>query len=224
MGGTAAMLFSRALRADVVIMGSPQYTLDPARAPYDARWAKLAATIQFRGTDVAAGAAPDAQKYLIYDPQSADRHHAALFAALPGVHLIPVVNSGHYALGVLGEAGLFHALIPQLARGAHGPAEVLELARALHRGRRCSRQFWDHLAERSMGRRPALAARLLERRAALWPADRETARTLHSLFSRTEDRVMARLWAERERNAPPEIGAVALARTRLAARLDCAGA
>ena len=79
MGAYAAILFSRALKVDIVLALSPQFEIDQ---PYDQRWQSLAQQIDFKHR-IDSNSISDSCKYFVaYDPKNADILHIQKLSTL----------------------------------------------------------------------------------------------------------------------------------------------
>ncbi|MFT4012957.1 MAG: hypothetical protein QM682_06035 [Paracoccus sp. (in: a-proteobacteria)] len=169
MGGYAALLYSAACRARRVMAVSPQYSIDPAVAPFDpARHGKFARigqpmpTPESRGDTGIGG-------LLIYDPSiTADRAHAALIhAGFPGLTAVALPHGGHPATSLVGEAGGVGRLAEMVVRDRIDVPAIRHMHRAARRG---SASYRLRLAEAALPRHPERAARELHALAAQGPA------------------------------------------------------
>ena len=115
MGGYAAFRFSGLLQAARVIAFSPQYSVDPARVPWETRWRKLGARLTMLWDDLPPAA--DAQVLVFYDSRSRDRRHARLMAREMRVHHVRLPDSGHPCIALLQELKLLGPTICDIAAG-----------------------------------------------------------------------------------------------------------
>ncbi len=144
MGGYAAVRCAGAIGAQVALALSPQFSLDPRRAPFERRWVADQRRIRFlRHID---GAFQPASETLIaYDPALApDRQHAELIAREIDVTSLPLPHAGHPVGGFLSDAGLLRSL----ALGAlDGTFEAERFLADAHRRRSRSAHWLANLAE-----------------------------------------------------------------------------
>ncbi len=114
MGGFAAITFSERLGLRSVVAVCPQYSIDPARAPYETRWrgeaARIAADSGFAYDRV------DQVKrlergWLIYDPACVDARHAADIQARHGLGELRVRFGGHDMMLMLQQADVYTAML-----------------------------------------------------------------------------------------------------------------
>lgn len=144
LGGYAGLRLSRALGLQQIVAISPQLSLSPEHAPWEARYPEAA------GFDAALGdltqvATDRLTGALLYDPAIAeDRHHARAIGALfPGVQLAAFTFGGHPASDVL-AAGRGAAELRALAmQGGIGRREALAIFR---RYRDRSPAYWRNMA------------------------------------------------------------------------------
>ena len=149
MGGFAALRYGGTCGANVGLALSPQYSVDPAIAPFDRRWADDVARIAFRD-DADLPTLP--LQYIAYDPRDAhDRSHFALFAAQSPTIGLPVPHGGHPVGSYLLETDLLRALLEQIESGSFDDRAY---ARELRRRRRPSGHYFYVLAHRMPLHRP----------------------------------------------------------------------
>lgn len=160
MGAYAALLYSRAAHARRVLAVSPQYSIDPAVAPFD--------TMRHHKFRLIGRPMPLPQDMgdtqvrglLVYDPAiGADRQHAALIAAhFPNLSRCALPHGGHPATGALNDAGAVGVVSDMVITDAIDPGTI----RALHRKvRPQSARYRLRLALAASERHPARAAPLL---------------------------------------------------------------
>ncbi len=150
MGGYAAFRFSGVLQAVRVIAFSPQYSIDPARVPWEHRWRRLAASLPMLWDDLPVHAG--AEVFLFYDPTSADRRHAQLISREMKAHHVRLPHSGHPCIALLHELKLLGPTIRAIAAGAFDAADCEAQVRALRTTSAC------YLSNRAL-RLPRLARR-----------------------------------------------------------------
>lgn len=129
MGGYAAFRFSGVLQAARVIAFSPQYSIDPARVPWEHRWRKLAAGLPMLWDDLPVH--PGAELFVFYDPTSADRRHGRLMSREMRAHHVRLPHSGHPCIALLQELKLLGPTIRAIAAGAFDGARCEAKVRAL---------------------------------------------------------------------------------------------
>jgi hypothetical protein len=106
MGGYAALRFGGTCGAHAGIAISPQFSIDPAIAPFEHRWRERT-LIDFRGEEVDSLQ----ERYIIYDPRDDDRKHYDLFAATGSVIGIKVPYAGHPAGAYLEETKMLSPIV-----------------------------------------------------------------------------------------------------------------
>jgi hypothetical protein len=145
MGGYAALMLSRMIKPRRIVLFSPQYSIDPARVPFEKRWRTYAAKLQFDHDDMAAGIDHDAEIQVVYDPFfEPDRQHVALIEKLRPVNHVPIRFAGHNTARTLEELGIITRVIDDLLFGAFDVREFLRLYR---RSRAGSSLFWYGLSQ-----------------------------------------------------------------------------
>lgn len=158
MGGYAAAACSGAIGAHAVLSLSPQASIDPAKVPWEPRWARdarcIAAGPGFVRDDMARLLAPTAALHVAYDPRTRDRLHAErLFAASRDPRPLALPFAGHPAGHALLAAGEIKPWVLGVVRG-----EDVSGVRARFRGARAGLPSWWHGLARAAGpRRRALA-------------------------------------------------------------------
>lgn len=148
MGGFAALHYGAACGAHLAIAISPQYSVDPAVAPFEDRWPDDVARIRFRREETRA--LP--RQYVVYDPRDAsDRRHYELFAARSPTVGLPAVHGGHPAGSFVLESGMF---VPLFEGAMAGTLDPVAFAAGLRAGRRRSGQYLFTLSRRVPDHRP----------------------------------------------------------------------
>jgi hypothetical protein len=162
MGGYGALRFGGRIGAHAVLALSPQFSLDPRRAPFETRWPADQRRIRFRGdSDQTVPAGP--RMILAYDPTiAADRRHAELYAAAASVELLPLPRAGHPVGGFLNDIKL---LRPLVLNAMEGNVDVAALLRETHARRPDSAHWLANLAEAQPPWRSACAVTLARRAA-----------------------------------------------------------
>ena len=142
MGGYAAIRFGRRVGAQTAIAMSPQFSINPATAPFDDRWAYDASAIDF-SIEAAFADGFAERSYIFYDPRNFDRRHVDLFRPLTEVIDVPVPNGGHPVTTMLAELGLLQSVIVDIAGGSF---DQRRFARDLRANRRRSAQLYFNIA------------------------------------------------------------------------------
>ncbi|WP_010217908.1 hypothetical protein [Sphingomonas sp. PAMC 26621] len=157
MGGYAALRLAEAVGADAVFALSPQWSIDPAIAPWENRWGQDAHRIRW----LSALNGPlrcSAESLLVYDPHQAhDRRHAAHIAAEVSVQLLPVPYCQHPATTFLAEIGLLGAILSDMI---HERFDARTMAGEIRARRSRSGVYLGALAERQPDVRPRTAIAL----------------------------------------------------------------
>ena len=149
MGGFAALRYGAACGANVGLALSPQYSVDPAVAPFDQRWADDVARIAF--LDDAHLPTLNTQ-YIAYDPHDPyDRRHFDLFAARSVTNGVPVPHGGHPVGSYLVETDMLRPLLEGIESGHF---DHVLFARELRDRRRRSGHYFYILAHRMPPHRP----------------------------------------------------------------------
>lgn len=111
MGGHAALRFAEAARATATLALSPQHNIDPARPPFDPRWAEPAGRIrwlpQFAGPLRPGRGRPPV---VAYDSRSPDAAQADAIGAEIEITRIALPYAGHPITSHLTEIGLLKPL------------------------------------------------------------------------------------------------------------------
>lgn len=127
MGGYAALLAGRRLKADRVVALCPQFSIDQSVAPFERRFRAEAQKIGPFKHDVKAELSDNIQYFVMYDPtHRIDQAHIALFAKPNGWQEIVLPGAGHGVLPTLVEMGATQALYDLISGG--GDARALRQA------------------------------------------------------------------------------------------------
>lgn len=165
MGAYAAVRFADAVGATAALALSPQYSIDPAKVPFERRWGQDQRRVRaLPGLDgpVRCRIRP----VVAYDPCGMDRPHADLIARDTPIQRLRLPFAGHPVGGYLQEAGLLHGLVMQALDGTLDVAAVERAARAARRG---LATYYGTLAGRQPSSRPNLAVSLAQRAVLLDP-------------------------------------------------------
>ncbi len=156
MGGYAALLYSAACHAKRVLAVSPQYSIDPAIAPFDAKRHRKFASIgrpmprpeDWGDTGVAG--------LLLYDPViAADRAHMQLIThVFAQLTTIALPYGGHPASSVIAAAGGLGRMAGMVATDSIDPPAIRRLHRQSRRG---SDSYRLNLAIAALPRHPERA-------------------------------------------------------------------
>lgn len=149
MGGYAAIRFADAAGASAVLAISPQYSIDPRRAPFERRWLQDSQRIQWL-PEIDGSLRCRAVPVIVYDPAGDDRKHVQRIAAEISISPVPLPYSGHPAATFLGDVGLLGEAVYQTLSGAMMADDFRREAR---RRRRSSTVHHALLATRQPARR-----------------------------------------------------------------------
>ena len=166
MGGYAAIRFAGRFGAQAAIAISPQFSVDPRRAPFDDRWAEYARDIDFMWEEPDPRDAELRTAWVLYDPRNNDRLHVEALGALYPVTPLPLPHAGHPAGGYLMEVGLLAETVLRMVDGTFEGAGFAAKARAL---RRRSAHYIAILGRLQPASRPRTAALLAETAALMQP-------------------------------------------------------
>ena len=165
MGGYAAIRFAGRLGARAAVAISPQFSIDPARAPFDTRWLDHGRRLRFLWDEEVDAASLEAA-YVFYDPRDLDRLHVEALAGRYPVRALPLRHAGHPAGAHLAESGL---LGPAVTAMIEGRFDAAAFEAELRGARRRSGQYHFTLAHRQPAHRRRTALRLAEEAARLGP-------------------------------------------------------
>jgi hypothetical protein len=156
MGAYGAMIFSGAVGASRVVCVSPQFSVDPAKVPFEKRWLKDALLIDFTHERFEDRINRDAPGLIVFDPMVRDdaRHAELILERVPEWRAVRFFRAGHPATGLLREAGSVGDFGREILKPQTTARQLLSLHRA---ARRRSASYWDSIAEDAGARRPALA-------------------------------------------------------------------
>ena len=158
MGAYAAIRLGQAIGATATLALSPQYSIDPAKAPWEWRWNQYRDAIARAGWSEDGRIASDIVPYVAFDPTDVDLRHIERMERDIPIHRIPLPYSGHPSTGYLGEVDLLRPLL----RAVHDGADAVALMRAERGRRRASSFYLGTLAARQPGHRLKTAIRLAE--------------------------------------------------------------
>lgn len=163
MGGYAALRFADALGADAALALSPQYSIDPAKVPFETRWLQDARRIVWRPEHEPA--LPfKARAVVVYDPMTIDRRHIDLISEEIAVQPIPVRYSGHPSGWMVADT---HLLSPLLLDVLNGVDDLSRYPQAIRAARAQSSTYLINLARALPPRRSHIALALAERAVAI---------------------------------------------------------
>lgn len=148
MGAYGALLLSKALRLQRLVLVSPQYSIFPGRAPFDPRYHPEAAELAPDMDDLARDVQPGLRGVILYDPSKRykDRAHAIEIEAIsPGLRRVAMPFTGHPAMAAIREARLYGKV---MAAAISGDLTGPELAAEFRRIHRAARRVSPHYQTR----------------------------------------------------------------------------
>ncbi len=165
MGAYAAVRFGEAAGATAALALSPQYSIDPAKAPFERRWGQDRRRL--RPLPALDGPIRSCIRPVVaYDPHGMDRLHADRIALDTPIQRLRLPFAGHPVGSYLQEAGLLHGLV----MGAlDGTLDVAAVEGAAHAARRGLAIHHGVLAGHQPRSRPRWAVALAQRAVALDP-------------------------------------------------------
>ena len=142
MGGYAALRYASALNAARAIAISPQYSIDPAKAPWEDRYDKEAGAIDFsRETAITPGAGFAA--VVVFDPiNPCDARHVARIRQDIALDEVKFPISGHPSFEFLKQIGIVAPVALGLIEGRYDRRKFRILSRM---ARRTTRLYWHNL-------------------------------------------------------------------------------
>jgi hypothetical protein len=167
MGAYAALRFAGVAGAHCALAMSPQFSIDPAVAPFEYRWESAAIRFQSVWETVLPFPALD-EAYVIYDPCNLDMKHVELLAASCAFTHVRLPNAGHPVVGYLNDLGLLQKVVLAVCDGQFHPTQLVAEAR---RRRRESQQFFTVLAARVSPANSACRIKLLRQACTIAPHD-----------------------------------------------------
>lgn len=174
MGAYAAIRFADRVGAQAALALSPQYSVDPRKAPFEKRWPADGRRIQWRA-ELDGPIRCSIRPTIVYDPASDDRLHRDLIAGDISLEEVALPYSGHPAATYLMETGLLTSLVFGVLEGT---ADARTFRREGRRRRTTSTAYLCSLSERQPGSRQATAIALARRALAQSPTSAIAAVTL----------------------------------------------
>ncbi len=188
MGGFAALHLADAIGADRVLALSPQWAVDPSRAPWEIRWQQDAHRIRWL-RDFAHPIGDTMRPVVVYDPRlPLDRRHAEQIAAETPAQLVAVPYCGHPVATFLGEVGM---LRPMLEAVLDDRFDLRALRSEVRARRSASAVYLGTLAERQPDTRLRTAIALGRRAAAVTPTNRLGLLSLAQVLTRAGEHTEA---------------------------------
>lgn len=159
MGGYAAIRFADAARADAVLAISPQYSIDPLKAPFEDRWLQDSRRIAWL-PEIEGPLTCRARPVVVFDPRGHDGQQVELIAREIPLMPIPLRHVSHPATTFLAETGLLKDLVFQTLSGE---IDVVSVRHSTRRLRKTSGVYLSALASAQPSHRPRLAMALAQR-------------------------------------------------------------
>ncbi|MGO4409339.1 MULTISPECIES: tetratricopeptide repeat protein [unclassified Brevundimonas] len=116
MGAYAALRFADAAGADAVLAISPQYSVDPAKVPFETRWLQDGRSIAFR-PEIEGRLSCACRPVIVYDATGDDERQVRLIAAEIKADLIGLRYIHHPATTFLQEMALLGPLVFDVLAG-----------------------------------------------------------------------------------------------------------
>lgn len=165
MGGYGAIRLGGRVGAQVALAISPQFSIDPAVAPFEPRWVGDSGRIDF-GIERSTGRDFVAKAYVVYDPHDLDARHVELYRPHTEIVDLRLPNGGHPASGFMVDTGILQQAVLDLCRGTFDVATLRAQARQARHG---SPILYANLAARC--RHVPRRVRLSAKASALSPSD-----------------------------------------------------
>ncbi|QBQ49019.1 tetratricopeptide repeat protein [Brevundimonas naejangsanensis] len=180
MGGYAALRFADAAGANAVLAISPQYSIDPKKAPFEKRWLQDSQRIRWLpGID--GRIVCQVRPVVVFDPSKEDGLQIALIQRDIDIVPIRLHHVSHPATTYLGEVGLLKGLVLQTLSGE---LEADTFALKARRLRRTSGVYVSNLALNQPEHRRELALSLARRSVEVSPGSPLASMALAKLLSR----------------------------------------
>lgn len=130
MGGYAALLATGALKADRAVVSVPQFSVDPAKVPWEDRWAKDQRRIEYVNDDMP-GMIGDTEVIVFSDPlYEPDQRHVDLIAECRPVKQVRVAFAEHDVSRILAETNLLTSATLAAIRGQIDQKDFVRTIRA----------------------------------------------------------------------------------------------
>ncbi len=197
MGGYAAVRFASHVGAHIALAISPQYSINPIRAPFDSRWDHDAQRIQFRDEldGLILGNTPT---IVVYDPYSTDRLHARRISEDISISHVRIPRVGHSVPLALMESNLLQTLVQKTLDGTLNEREFERKFRVV---RKKLSSYHSELATHQPPWRRNTAIRLAQRAVSLNPKHNVPMHALAQILAASEDHQGAVYWYEKILNA-----------------------
>lgn len=159
MGGYAALRFADAAGANAVLALSPQFSIDPAKVPFETRWLQDGRRIAFR-PEIDGRLNCACRPLIVYDSTGDDERHVGLIVSEIEADLIGLRHVHHPATTYLNDVSLLGPLVFGLLNGA---VDVARFRAEAKDRRRDSAVYLGRLAELQPAHRTRLATALAAR-------------------------------------------------------------
>ena len=165
MGGYGAIRLGGRIGAHVALAISPQFSIDPAVAPFEPRWFGDSTRIDF-GIERSAGDDFVSKTYVAYDPHDLDARHVELYRPHTEIIDIRLPNCGHPASTFMVDTGILQKAVLDLCSGC---LDIPALRAQARQARHASPILYANLAARC--RHVPRRVRLSAKASALLPGD-----------------------------------------------------
>ena len=161
MGGYAALRLGKAVGATAALAISPQYSIDPAKAPWEWRWNQYKDALCRSGWLEEVDGPIDSAivPYVAFDPADLDLRHVERIETDIRIRRLTFRHVGHPVTGYLGEIDLLRPLLRAIYEGG----DAFAVARKARERRRKSSFYLGTLASKQPAHRLNGAIRLAER-------------------------------------------------------------
>jgi tetratricopeptide (TPR) repeat protein len=159
MGAYAAIRMADALGATAVLALAPQYSIDPAKVPWERRWLQDGADIAWR-KEIDGPIRCAAIPYVVFDPISDDLRHVEQIERDIAIHRIAIPFGRHPVTTYLSDTGLLAPLTLSVLTGEGDPIGLMRAGRAR---RKTSAFYLAELARAQPASRLKTAAALARR-------------------------------------------------------------
>ncbi len=131
MGAYASLKFSEILQLDSVAAFSPQFSVDPAKVPWEKRWSDDRAKIRFIDDEMLIRNGCDC--FVFFDPIGPDGVHVKLLECVKEVSRIEMPGAGHLVLKKLAAFGLLEEIITGIIYKSIDHARILSMIDGMER-------------------------------------------------------------------------------------------
>lgn len=161
MGGYAALRFADHIGANGVLAFSPQYSIDPRKAPFENRWPK---SRRRKWLPELSGPLSSAiPSVVVYDATiEPERLHAERIAEEMSVQTLILPHAGHHTAAFLSECGLLSDFVLQMAAGQ---PDLIAIGRQAKSRRKQSLHYLIALSDSAWRRKRSITALAIARRA-----------------------------------------------------------